>query len=83
LLEYIHCLIDTIMILPIVQAIAAILLIILILVQNRGTGLGSAFGGGDNVYRTKRGLEKNIFVTTIVLAVIFLATALLSAFYPL
>jgi protein translocase SecG subunit len=45
--------------------------------QNRGTGLGSAFGGtGGGVYLTKRGLEKKLFVATIVLAVIFILLSL-------
>jgi len=67
------------MLLPTIQIVAAVLLIIAILMQNRGSGLGSAFGGDGNVYRTKRGLEKQLFVITIVLAVVFLTTALLNA----
>jgi preprotein translocase subunit SecG len=57
--------------------ILAVLLIALVLVQQRGTGLGSLFGSDDAVYRTKRGAEKVIFVATIVVAVLFfgLATA--------
>jgi protein translocase SecG subunit len=48
-----------------------------ILLQNRGTGLGSAFGGtGGGVYLTKRGLEKKLFVATIVLAIIFILLSL-------
>ncbi len=66
------------MILSIIQLVSAVLLIISILLQNRGTGLGSAFGGEGNVYRTKRGLESVLFKATIVLAVIFLATSLIS-----
>lgn len=63
-------------ILNIIQLITAVLLIVAILMQSRGTGLGAAFGGEGNVYRTKRGLEKTLFRGTIVLAVIFLGTAL-------
>lgn len=55
------------------QLAIAILLIIFILLQNRGSGLGAAFGGEGNVYLTKRGAEKTIFVLTIVLAALFLA----------
>ena len=69
------------MIIDIIQLISAILLIILILLQNRGAGLGSAFGGEGNVYRTKRGLESVLFKATIVLAAIFLAASLLSVLY--
>jgi preprotein translocase subunit SecG len=69
------------MILNIIQLVSAVLLIISILMQNRGTGLGSAFGGEGNVYRTKRGLESVLFKATIVLAVVFLAASLLAVLY--
>jgi preprotein translocase subunit SecG len=49
-----------------------------ILLQQRGTGLSAAFGGEGNVYRTKRGLEKVIFASTIVLAAVFFAAALVN-----
>lgn len=44
--------------------------------QSRGTGLGAAFGSEGNIYRTKRGLEKSLFVFSVVMAVLFLGTAL-------
>lgn len=62
----------------IAQIVVSILLMVVILLQNRGTGLGSAFGGsGGGVYLTKRGLEKKLFIVTIVIAVIFFALSLL------
>jgi len=67
-------------ILYIVQIIVSILLIIVILLQQRGSGLGAAFGGESGVYRTKRGAEKFIFRLTIILAVIFFVTALANVF---
>lgn len=70
-----------IMFFTIIQLVAAILLIIAILLQNRGTGLGAAFGGEGNVYRTKRGLESFLFKATIVLAIVFLLFSLLSVLY--
>lgn len=60
-------------ILVIIQIILAILLMASILMQNRGTGLGSAFGGGDNIYRTKRGIEKVLSILSIIFSIIFLA----------
>ena len=60
----------------IIQITIAVLLVGAILIQNRGTGLGAAFGGEGNVYRTKRGVERYVFIATIVLAVLFLTTAL-------
>ena len=67
-------------ILNIVQVIVSIFLIIIILLQQKGSGLGSTFGGDSAVYRTKRGAEKTIFRMTIILSFIFLATALASLF---
>jgi len=60
----------------ILQIVIAILLMLSILLQNRGGGLSGVFGG-DNVYLTKRGFDKKIFVATIVLSVAFFALALL------
>ena len=61
----------------IAQIIVSILLVVAILLQNRGTGLGSAFGGSGGVYLTKRGLEKKLFIATIVLAVLFFSISFL------
>lgn len=58
------------------QIILAILLIGCILLQARGAGLGAAFGGEGNVYRTKRGVEKSLFRATIVVAILFFGVAL-------
>lgn len=56
--------------------VLAVLLVGAILLQARGTGLGSAFGGEGNVYRTKRGVEKILFRATIACAVLFFAATL-------
>lgn len=61
--------------LQIAQIAVSIVLIALILIQPRGTGLGSSFGGEGNTYFTKRGAEKTIFILTIVMAFAFLALA--------
>ena len=55
----------------IAQTVIAILLIVSILLQNRGSGLGSAFGGDFGGYYTKRGLEKFFLYATVVFAVLF------------
>ena len=65
-------------ILTIAQIIIAILLIISVILQQRGSQLGIAFGGGGESYRSKRGLEKFLFYATIVLAVIFASVSILS-----
>ncbi len=69
-------------ILAIIQIIISILLVAAILLQQRGGGLSATFGGEGNIYRTKRGLEKGIFVATIVLAVLFFAAALANITLP-
>ncbi|HTM68626.1 MAG TPA: preprotein translocase subunit SecG [Candidatus Binatia bacterium] len=68
--------------LTIAQIVVSSLLIIAILLQSRGTGLGSTFGGEGNVYRTKRGVEKILFRSTIVFAVVFLGLALATIIVP-
>ncbi len=52
--------------------VVSLLLILAILLQNRGAGLGGIFGGEGNIYRTKRGVEKVLFIATIVLGITFL-----------
>jgi len=63
----------------IIQILIAIALIAVILLQAKGTGLGSAWGG-SGTYHSKRGVEKSLFTLTVFLAVIFV---LLSAFISL
>lgn len=62
--------------LKVAQIIIAILLMAAILMQNRGAGMSGVFGGGGGVYRTKRGIEKTLFIATIVLGILFFAVAL-------
>jgi preprotein translocase subunit SecG len=65
-------------ILTIIQTIVSILIIIFIILQQRGTALGSAFGGGGEVYSTRRGLQKNLLWVTIALTVIFIALSVIN-----
>lgn len=58
------------------QIITACLLTAAILLQQRGSGLSSAFGGDSNVYRKKRGFERILFISTIVLAILFVGGSL-------
>jgi preprotein translocase subunit SecG len=68
--------------LNIAQIAVSVLLVTAILLQSRGTGLGASFGGEGNVYRTKRGVEKVLFRSTIAFAVIFLGLALATVVVP-
>jgi preprotein translocase subunit SecG len=54
--------------------ISATLTIILILLQQRGASLGAGSGSSSELYTTRRGLENSLFVTTIICAVIFVAS---------
>lgn len=62
------------------QLIVSILLILAILIQNRSSGLSSTFGGSGSIQVKKRGAEKVIFNATIILAVLFVASSILSLF---
>ena len=59
-----------------VQIGSAVLLIIAILLQQRGQGIGSGIGGTGMEYSTKRGVEKMVFYATIVLTVIFMGVSI-------
>jgi len=62
--------------LQLVQLALSVFLIITILMQQRGAGLGGVFGGQDmGSYSTKRGIEKILFYTTIILAILFFVSA--------
>lgn len=64
--------------LPYAQMGLALLLVIGVLLQQRGTGLSSTFGGAGVGYSTKRGAEKVIFYVTIVIAALFIVTSILA-----
>jgi len=58
-----------------IQIIVSILLILSILLQSKGTGLGAAWGGSGETFDTRRGTDKLLFNITIILAVLFLLTS--------
>ncbi|MBI2476716.1 preprotein translocase subunit SecG [Candidatus Uhrbacteria bacterium] len=60
----------------IAQIVLGVLLMLAVLLQQRGAGLGAGFGGDSAVFTTKRGAEKLLFHTTIILAVIFFTVSL-------
>ena len=65
---------------PIVYLVLAVLAIILVLIQQKGAGLSGVFGGTSNVYSTKRGVDKILHYTTIVITVLFFAFSLVRLF---
>ncbi len=62
----------------VVTVSSAILMMISILAQTRGQSLGTTFGGETSFYRSRRGAEAVLFNATIVLAVVFVLSAVLS-----
>jgi preprotein translocase subunit SecG len=68
--------------LTVAQVILAVALIAVILLQQRGTGLGGAFGGEVTAYRSRRGLERTLFRMTILIAVLFVIFSLLNLLPP-
>lgn len=64
----------------IAQAVIAILLILSILSQQRSAGLSATFGGSGGFHVSKRGAEKVLFNLTIILAILFVSTAILYLF---
>jgi preprotein translocase subunit SecG len=64
--------------LSIIQIVLSVAIVIIILMQVKGGGLGGIFGQADSVYRTRRGIEKTLFQLTIILVVIFIIISIVS-----
>ena len=60
------------------QIIVSVCLTVFILLQQRGTALGSAFGGEGGFYGTRRGIQKKLFWATVALGALFVILALLN-----
>jgi len=61
---------------------SAILLVLGILLQQRGASLGAGFGGSSELYTSRRGLDKNLFEVTIIVAVIFVLSIVAGILIP-
>lgn len=66
----------TIVVMLYAQVVLALLVILLIVLQSRGAGLGTVWGGGGEFYGTRRGVEKLIFRITVVVTVLFTLVSL-------
>lgn len=64
------------------MASSGILMILAILLQQRGATLGAGFGASGELYTTRRGLDRNLFEATVVLAVIFVLSILSGLLLP-
>jgi preprotein translocase subunit SecG len=63
-------------VLLIVQIVLSLILVVLIVLQSRGGGLGSAFGGSLAAYSTRRGVEKAVHRATIVISILFFISSI-------
>lgn len=61
---------------------SAVLMILVILLQQRGASLGAGFGSSGELYTTRRGLDKSLFEFTIVMSVIFVLSILAGLLLP-
>jgi len=61
---------------------SAVLMILVILLQQRGASLGAGFGSSGELYTTRRGLDKSLFEFTIVMSVIFVISILAGLLLP-
>jgi len=68
-------------ILQIIQLILAILLILVVLLQQKGTGLGAAFGGSGTIHTTRRGIDKVLYQLTIAISTIFFLLAIVNLLF--
>lgn len=69
-------------ILQVVMIGSAVLMVVSILLQQRGASLGAGFGGSSELYTTRRGLDKNLFEVTIIFAVVFVLSILAGLLLP-
>jgi preprotein translocase subunit SecG len=70
------------LILQITTIVSGVLMITCILLQQRGASLGAGFGSSGELYTTRRGLDKNLFEATVVLAVVFALSILAGLLIP-
>ncbi|MBP9668157.1 preprotein translocase subunit SecG [Candidatus Saccharibacteria bacterium] len=64
--------------LQIVTVVSAVILVIAVLLQQRGATLGAGFGASGELYTTRRGFDKNLFDVTVIMAVVFVSSILVS-----
>jgi protein translocase SecG subunit len=64
-----------------IEAFSLTMVIIFILMQNRGAGLSSTFGGGDQIYLTRRGIEKSVVNLTVFFITAFIVLRIVSLYF--
>jgi preprotein translocase subunit SecG len=64
------------------QILVSVVLILLVLMQTRGTGMASGYSADTSIFRTRRGVEKTVFQLTIIVGVVFILVSILSVLAP-
>ncbi len=64
-------------ILQAIMLISSVLMVVAILLQQRGASLGAGFGGSSELYTTRRGFDKNLFDVTVIFAVMFIGSIII------
>ncbi|MBA2449298.1 MAG: preprotein translocase subunit SecG [Chloroflexi bacterium] len=67
--------------LNVVQIIVSIVVILVVLLQSRGSGFSATFSSDTSIYRTRRGVERTLFNATIGLAILFVLTSVASVIF--
>ncbi len=62
--------------LVIFQIVISILLVLTILMQEKGVGLSATFGGGGEFYRSKRGVDRLLFIATAIFSILFIVSGI-------
>ncbi len=62
----------------VITVVSAALITLLILLQTRGASLGAGFGGSSEIFTTRRGVDKTLHQITIIFAVVFVVSIVLS-----
>lgn len=70
------------LILPYITLGSAVLMVLAILLQQRGASLGAGFGSSGELFTTRRGFDKNLFDVTIIFAVVFVLSIIASLMLP-
>lgn len=70
------------LLLPYITLGSAVLMVVAILLQQRGASLGAGFGSSGELFTTRRGFDKNLFDVTIIFSVIFVISILASMMLP-
>ncbi|NCU39111.1 preprotein translocase subunit SecG [Candidatus Saccharibacteria bacterium] len=65
-----------------VTVVSAVLMVMAILLQQRGASLGAGFGGSSELYTSRRGVDKSLFEATIILAVVFVLSIIAGLLLP-